>query len=167
MSKPSSKIDQASSGPNVVTPVLRVLLVVMMGYYVCRETLNGAERLMWQARSLKNFATELIGALAAGGEFFGGVLVNLGLFTQLALGATLLSLAAAALLAHLGHQFSRNEIALAYGVLAAAVFLVGAVAYDPDFASASKAMPVVTKACARGAPESLRLSGEVIHHYEN
>lgn len=74
----------------------------------------------------------LFAYLAAGTEFFGGILIALGLFTRLAALFLFINMSVAAFLAHGGDPLDKKELALAYWTAAGAVGLLGAGPYALD-----------------------------------
>jgi putative oxidoreductase len=75
---------------------------------------------------------ELTGAFAAASEFLGGVLLAAGLLTRPAAVCLLLTMLVAAFYVHAGDPFSKQELALAYGVAALAVAISGPGRYSID-----------------------------------
>ena len=74
----------------------------------------------------------LFGYAAAGAEFFGGLLLALGLLTRPAAFLVVCVMATAFLGVHRGDPFKAQELALCYGVAALAVLLAGGGRYSFD-----------------------------------
>jgi putative oxidoreductase len=74
----------------------------------------------------------LMAYLAKGSEFFGGVLLVLGLFTRFACIPLFIAMAVAAFATHEGKIFSEAEPAFMYLVLFCAIFLAGSGKWSLD-----------------------------------
>ncbi len=83
-------------------------------------------------------APSVMAALAAGAEFFGGILIVVGFLTRPAAMLVLITMLVASFVAHGADPFSKQELPLTYSILALALFLSGAGAFSVERTISSK-----------------------------
>lgn len=74
----------------------------------------------------------VMAALAAGAEFFGGLLIVIGFLTRPAAMLVLVTMLVAGFIAHGAEPFSKQELPLTYAMLSLALFLSGSGAFSVE-----------------------------------
>lgn len=105
-------------------------LVLCFGHGLSKLTAPGKFLASVEARGFP--APEILGVLAIVSEFFGGLLLALGLLTRPAALFVLMTMLVAAFFVHADDPFSKKEFALAYGMAAFALLVSGAGRYSVD-----------------------------------
>jgi putative oxidoreductase len=80
----------------------------------------------------------VMAALAAGAEFFGGMLIAIGLLTRPAAMLVLVTMLVAGFIAHGAEPFSKQELPLTYAMLSLALFVSGSGAFSVERAIEKK-----------------------------
>lgn len=84
-------------------------------------------------------APDLMARLAAGAEFFGGLLLFIGLLSRPAAVAVLVTMCVAGFIAHAADPFSDKELALSYAVTAVILLITGPMKFSIDAQLARRA----------------------------
>lgn len=114
------------------------LLVVRVGFGLSLAFNHGLGKLLNLSGFIDNVARLgfpapwLLAPLAAFSEFFGGLLLALGLFSRVAAVSIVVTMISAAFFVHAGDPFNKRELALAFAVAALAVLLSGPGRYSLD-----------------------------------
>lgn len=111
--------------------ILRVAvggLMVFHGYSKFLDT----SKLIEKTASMGFPLPELFGTLAMASEFFGGMLLIVGLFTRLSLFGIISTMAVAFFVAHANDPFGKKELSFVYMCVSLALFFIGSGKYSLD-----------------------------------
>ena len=122
------------------TPVARDLglALVRLGFGLSLALAHGLGKLMNSSQFVSGLAQggfplpSLLGWAAIAGEFAGGLLLAIGLFTRPAAALVMATLGVAAFHVHAADPFQKKELALAYVVISLAVLIAGPGRYSLD-----------------------------------
>jgi putative oxidoreductase len=107
------------------------LLVLRLGFGLTLAFGHGMNKALALGKFIRSVtrhgfpAPEIVGPLAMLSELAGGLLLALGLYTRPAAVLVIATMVGAAFVAHRGDPFSEKELALAYALVAAVLFVTG------------------------------------------
>ena len=111
--------------------ILRILVGGLMVYHGYPKFLDPS-KLIAKTASMGFPFPELFGTLAMAAEFFGGMLLILGLFTRLSIFGILFTMAVAFFVAHAADPFGKKELSFVYLFVSVALFFMGSGKYSLD-----------------------------------
>ncbi len=119
--------------------LLRVWLGAMMMYHGFPKVFTNSAGFVEYLTKFGYPIPSVMAALAAGAEFFGGLLILIGFLTRPAAMLVLITMLVAGFVAHGADGFTKQELPLTYAMLAIALFLSGSGAFSLERAMTSKA----------------------------
>lgn len=111
--------------------LLRILVGGLMVYHGYPKFLD-TSKLITRTAEMGFPFPELFGTLAMAAEFFGGMLVILGLGTRFALLGIIITMAVAFFIAHGPDPFGKKELAFVFMCVSIAMFFLGSGKYSLD-----------------------------------
>jgi putative oxidoreductase len=118
--------------------LLRLWLGSMMMYHGFPKVFTNSAGFVAYLEKLGMPMPSVMAALAAGAEFFGGMLIAIGLLTRPAVMLVLITMLVASFIAHGADGFTKQELPLTYAMLSIALFLSGSGAFSVEKAVATK-----------------------------
>ncbi len=118
--------------------LLRLWLGAMMMYHGFPKVFTNSAGFVEYLTKSGFPVPSVMAALAAGAEFFGGLLIIVGFLTRPAVVLVLITMLVAGLIAHSGEPFAKQELPLTYAMLSFALFLSGSGAFSVEKAIGSK-----------------------------
>ncbi|MFQ3599037.1 MAG: DoxX family protein [Chloroherpetonaceae bacterium] len=118
--------------------LLRLWLGAMMMYHGFPKVFTNSAGFVEYLTKSGYPIPSVMAALAAGAEFFGGLLILIGFLTRPAATLVLITMLVAGFIAHGTEAFSKQELPLTYATLSLALFLSGAGAFSVERAIGSK-----------------------------
>ncbi len=110
--------------------LLRVWLGAMMMYHGFPKVFTNSAGFVAYLEKLGMPMPSVMAALAAGAEFFGGLLILIGFLTRPAAMLVLITMLVAGFIAHSADGFTKQELPLTYAMLSVALFLSGSGAFS-------------------------------------
>lgn len=118
--------------------IMRLFFGFTFMWHGYQKLSGGIENFVGFARSLHIPFAEILGPIAAWSEFFGGMLLVLGLFTRFSALFIMFVMTTALLTAHIGDNYTQKELPVAYLFTAIMFILKGAGSYSADYFIASR-----------------------------
>ncbi len=112
--------------------LLRLWLGAMMMYHGFPKVFTNSAGFVEYLTKSGYPIPSVMAALAAGAEFFGGLLILIGFLTRPAAALVLITMLVAGFVAHGAETFSKQELPLTYAMLSLALFLSGAGAFSVE-----------------------------------